>query len=492
MKIFSASQIRATDAHTIQYEPVSSIDLMERAAKACAEWIAKRTDNKKVFNVFCGPGNNGGDGLAIARLLRQNGFDINTFIIRSGKNYSKDFLENEKRLLELNQSHVHDINQGDEIPEFSKEEYVIDALFGTGLSKPVTGLYAKVIEKINSSGAEIISIDMPAGLFADQHSGSNEIIRASHTLSFQLPKLACMFPENEKYVGQFHVLDIRLFQPFIDEQVSVNHFVTADSIKAFLKPRLKFSHKGNYGHALIVAGSKAKTGAAILATQACLRSGVGLVSVHIPEERLTAMQVSCPEAMIADDIVSETYSAIGIGPGIGTDSSAKIMLMRILQSVKVPVVLDADALNIISENEELVGLIPNKSILTPHVKEFERLAGKTSNDFERHELQVSFSKKYQVFMVLKGAHSCITTPEGNSYFNSTGNPGMAKGGSGDVLTGIITGLLAQGYSSEESALLGVYMHGLAGDLAAEKKGMDGMIAGDIVNGISDAWKTLRG
>ena len=492
MKILSASQIRSADAYTIQHEPVSSINLMERAAAACVEWISKNAEKNYSFKIFCGPGNNGGDGLAIARMLLNAGFETKVFIVRESDKYSADFLENEKRLSNYHPLAIQNIKSEKDFPVIGYDDCVIDALFGTGLSKPLTGIFSKLIESINSSDAEIISIDLPSGLYADQHSDGVAIIHANHTLSFQLPKLAFMFAENEKYVGDFHLLEIGLDREFIAEIPAANNYLSKYFLQTLLKPRKKFSHKGNYGHALLVAGSKGKMGAALLAAKGCLRTGVGLLTMHVPETGIDIMQISCPEAMVAiGEMDFNKYAAIGIGPGIGIEAGAKEILKKYFHFAKAPMVLDADALNIISEERELLKLIPANSILTPHPKEFERLAGKTENDFERHELQLFFSKNHKVYVVLKGAHTCITTPDGISYFNSTGNPGMAKCGSGDVLTGIITSLLAQGYSSLESALLGVYLHGLAGDIAADKKGMDGMITRDVVNGVGEAWKNLR-
>jgi hydroxyethylthiazole kinase-like uncharacterized protein yjeF len=491
MKILTAAQIRSADAFTIANEPVASIDLMERAAKACVAWI-KKNRSLSSCKIFCGPGNNGGDGLAIARMLHADGIDAQVYIVRQTDKYSSDFLENEKRLKQFHPEVIHDLKSENDFPVIEKGNCIVEAIFGTGLTKELTGLYSNLVKHINHSEAEVISIDMPAGLMANQHTAGSVIVHAAFTLSFQLPKLAFLFPENEKNVGDFHLLDIGLNRKFIDEQISQNYYVTREFIRPLLRGKKKFSHKGDYGHALLVAGSKGKMGAAVLAAKGCLRTGVGLLSMLIPGSGVQIMQVSCPEAMVAgDEINFEKFSAIGAGPGIGTDGNSKQILKRILKHASSPLVLDADALNLISEGRELLKRVPPNSIFTPHPKEFERLAGTSKNNFERHQLQLSFSKKHQVLVVLKGAHSCITTPEGNSFFNSTGNPGMAKGGSGDVLTGMITSLLAQGYSPEESALLGVYLHGLAGDIAAEKIGMDAMIAGDIVDGIHEAWKKFK-
>ena len=493
MKILSSAQIRSADAYTIANEPVSSIDLMERAAAACAGWIKEHVAIKSSIRIFCGPGNNGGDGLAIGRMLLQSGYKCQVFIPRIAEKYAADFLENERRLHRDFPESMYDLQSENDFPLTGSGDVVIDALFGTGLSKPVENLYAALINHLNESGAEIIAIDIPSGLFADKDVEGNSIVNAHHTLTFQAPKLAFMFPGNEKYVGTFHMLDINLDREFIEGIPAENYFLTKEIIQPFLKSKSKFSHKGTYGHALIIAGSKGKMGAAVLAVKAALRTGAGLVSAMIPSSGIDIMQISCPEAMVATGKTDlKNYSGIGIGPGIGIDEKAAATFEKIIKQLNSPVVLDADALNIISKEKKLLKRIPAHSILTPHPKEFERLAGKSKQDFERHALQISFSKKHKVYVVLKGAHSCITTPEGKSYFNSTGNPGMAKGGSGDVLTGMIASLLAQGYVSEEAALIGVYLHGLAGDMAAGKIGMDGMVAGDIVRAISDAWKMLRG
>jgi hydroxyethylthiazole kinase-like uncharacterized protein yjeF len=510
MKILSAQQIREAEAYSIKNEPISSIDLMERAATACAHWIYEHlTDSSnKTFKIICGTGNNGGDGLALARLLNKNSFRVEVWVVRHSTKSSEDFLINEKRLKEANID-VHDIRTAGNLPTFNKNDYIIDAIFGTGLSKPVIDLAAQVIDHINHSPSTIIAIDMPSGLFADQHTSGEAIVHAAHTLSFQAPKLAFMFSENEKYVGDFHVLDINLDEKFIEQIDSTKEYITQTTIKPMLKKRGKFSHKGNYGHAVLVAGGYGKMGAAVLATRACLRTGAGLTTAHVPKCGYEIIQAAAPEAMAAVDSNEENLqdtidadmlagiTAIGMGPGIGTLNSTKQVLKNLLSTIKAAdnspsLILDADALNILSMNKELLSHLPAGTILTPHPKEFTRLAGETKNYFERHELQIQFSKQYKVWVVLKGAHTCTTSPEGRAWFNSTGNAGMAKGGSGDVLTGVITSLLAQGYDSYQAAVSGVYLHGLAGDIAASQKGMDGMIAGDIINCIPEAFVKIRG
>lgn len=500
LPIFSSQQIKMIDAYTIQSEPIASIDLMERAASKCSQWIMKHYDVETIFKICCGLGNNGGDGLAIARQLLEHGYKVEVFIINYSENYSEDFLINKKRLEVLFSPFLMEVNDVSHLPHFQKSDVIIDALFGIGLSKPLTGLAAECVEVMNQSEASIIAIDVPSGLFADKHTDkSSSIIKAQHTLTFQNPKLGFMFAENNLYVGSGHVLNIDLKWT---EEIQTNchdFYVTENFIKQLMKPRQKFSHKGTFGHSLLIVGSYGKMGAAIMSAHTLLRSGAGLLTVCVPQCGYDIMQTSVPEAMALvngnefiqfNELDISTYSAIGIGPGIGTESDTQQSVKTILQSSTKPLVVDADALNSISLNKEWLDLIPPNSILTPHPKEFERLTKSAANDFERHQLQIEFSKQHKVYLVLKGAHTCITTPEGESFFNSTGNSGLAKGGSGDVLTGLITGLLAQGYSSFEASVIGVYVHGLAGDITKEEKGEVAMIPTDVIENIPNAFKQL--
>jgi NAD(P)H-hydrate epimerase len=375
---------------------------------------------------------------------------------------------------------------------------LIDAVLGSGLSRPTEGVFAQVISCINQMDAIRVAVDIPSGLFADSPS-SGEIVNAHHTVTFQLPKLAFLFPENHKWVGRWHLVDVGLSKEFIKTATASNYFVTEKSIKKIIRPRDQFSHKGTYGHALLISGSYGKMGACILAAKAALRSGVGLLTVHVPTSGYSIIQTSAPEAMASIDVSENyfssapenlNYSSIGVGPGLGTNSETVIALAKVLKKFKKPMVIDADALNMLSLNQELLELIPEECILTPHPKEFERMAGNWATDFERLELLRSFSMKLKSIIVLKGANTSIACPDGNVFFNSTGNPGMAKGGSGDVLTGILTALLAQGYSSQDSALLGVYLHGLAGDLAANEFGMNSLTATDLISWIPHSFKKI--
>jgi ADP-dependent NAD(P)H-hydrate dehydratase / NAD(P)H-hydrate epimerase len=497
MKILTASQLREADAFTIANEPIASIDLMERAAGACVEWISKHNFPNKQFLIFCGPGNNGGDGLAIARMLFENKSAVKVFLIGEEAKRSKDFSNNLERLKSKNVP-VTLIQSEKDFPQISDDDVIIDALFGTGISKNVSGLFADCISRINSSPASVISIDIPSGIFDNDDTGGT-VVHADHTLTFQSPKFSFLFSSTGKYCGQFTVLDIGLDKKYIETTGSMKKYITSEDVLKILKPREKFSHKGDYGHSLLIAGSRDKTGAALLAASACLRSGTGLLTVHLPSASRTILQTALPEAMVSidshEDIISvfpdtAKYDAIGIGPGIGTDQRTADAFLAFIEKYTKPLVIDADALNILAAHPPYLKVLPHNSILTPHPGEFTRLAGSTEDEFIRHARQLEFSKKFKVIIVLKGAHTCITTPEGESWFNSTGNPGMAKGGSGDVLTGMITAFLAQGYSPLDSAILGTYLHGLAGDIAKEKGSEHSMLAGDIIENIPDAFRKL--
>ncbi|MEQ8926793.1 MAG: NAD(P)H-hydrate dehydratase [Fulvivirga sp.] len=489
MKILSVENIRELDANTIENEPIASIDLMERASKAFVQWFVSKVTTDKSILVVVGTGNNGGDGLAVARMLHEKKYKIQVLVIGNPDKGSADFITNKNRL----PIDIIEYNASNSIPESA---IIIDAIFGSGLSRPAEGDYAKLIYQINQSGAEVASIDMPSGLFADQPTEGTTIVKASATVSFQLPKLAFMLPETYQYVGNWHVVDIGLNQNFIDQQTTPYQYITTALIKILIKKTNKFDHKGTNGHALIVAGSLGKMGAAVLAAKAALRSGVGLLSVQVPKVGNTILQTTAPEAMAIldgnENYITEInlgdYNSVAVGPGIGKDSLTVKALGNFLSKYEHPLILDADALNILGENRVLMELIPENSILTPHPKEFERLAGESwKNDFERLNKQIELSKKLKSIVVLKGAHTSISMPDGRVYFNSTGNEGMAKGGSGDVLTGMLVSILSQGYSSRDAAILAVFLHGSAGDFAKNQLGAIPMKSGDIINYIPEAY-----
>lgn len=499
MKILPVEKIREADAYTIANESIASVDLMERAAKQCYKWLKKRVDKERRVLIFCGLGNNGGDGLVIARLMAGYNPDIEVFVTRYAEKCSEDFQVNYDRLKEVSPLKCVDLKEGDELPRIYPEDVVIDAIFGSGLSKPVKDFPAKVIRHINSSKALVVSVDMPSGLFSDVHTdpGAGAVVQADYTLSFQLPKLAFMFPENDSLAGEWKVFDIGLDEGFIDLADARDNLLTRKMVSDLLKSRTKFAHKGYFGHALLIAGGYGKMGASVLASKACLRSGVGLLHTHTPGKGYAIVQTAVPEAMVIidpdEDCFSalpdlEPFTAIGAGPGIGFSEKTKKALKLLIQNSAVPLLFDADALTILGENRTWIPFIPKNSVFTPHPKEFERLVGKAKDDFHRNQLQREFCIKNGVYVVLKGAHTCICGPDGICYFNTTGNPGMATGGSGDVLAGLILGLLAQKYHPRDACLLGVYIHGLAGDMAAKKLGMEALIAGDIIDCIGKAFK----
>ncbi|WP_019942481.1 bifunctional ADP-dependent NAD(P)H-hydrate dehydratase/NAD(P)H-hydrate epimerase [Dyadobacter beijingensis] len=488
MKIFNVEQIRAMDAYTIAHEPITSLDLMERASLAFVRWFCNQYVNTRPIAVFCGKGNNGGDGLAIARLLSAQGYDVQVFIVEYTLNATDDFRQNLSRLgHHLTPRRIHSEN---DLPQLPKQVVCIDALLGSGLSRPVDGLLSIVIRYLNELSCKVVSVDIASGLYTDQPNDPGDVIvKPRYTVTFQLPKIAFLFPQNAEYAGEWHVVDIGLSSDYIDATETPYYFTDKPEADRRIKPRQKFSHKGTFGHAVLIAGSYGKMGAAVLSGKACLRAGVGLLTMHVPACGYEIMQISVPEAMTtvdeAEKHISKTpdlssATAIGIGPGLGQDGATVKALEKVLEQAKVPVMIDADALNILSANRHLLYKLPANTILTPHPKEFQRLAGDSSNEYERLEKARAFAAKYKVIICLKGANTAVVLPNGEVHFNSTGNPGMATGGTGDVLTGIITSLLAQKYAPADAAILGVYQHGAAGDRAAEARGQTALIASDVV------------
>ena len=490
MKIPDIKTARLADAYTIENEPISSVDLMERAATQAYFWLMRNLKSKEVsIKIFCGMGNNGGDGLVLARLLATQDIYAQVFILHVSENFSHDCEVNYERLKAIPEVPMYGIFSKVDFPKIDDNDIIIDALFGSGLNRPLEGVAAELVQHLNDNHAIRIAIDIASGLNGDSLGNpSSPIVHADYTLSMQFPKMAFLYPENEPFVGKCEVLDIKIHPDYIENLETLNFYTMADVVRPLLHKRGKHSHKGTYGHALLVAGSTGKTGAALLASEACLRSGVGLLTTHLPKLAMLPLQVYLPEAMISvdksDDYFSQVpdlqpYNAIGAGPGLGKADETADALKHLIQDAQVPMVLDADALNIIAENKTWLSFLPERTIITPHPKEFERLFGKTENSAQRLELQREMSRKHNIVIVLKGANTAITFPNGTCFFNSTGNPGMATAGSGDVLTGIILSLLAQRYTPEEAAIIGVFMHGRAGDKAAAEKGMEAMIAGDI-------------
>lgn len=502
MKILQSAQVKEVDAYTIENEPLHSINLMERAAGRITGWICDHIEVNRRIQIFTGPGNNGGDGLAISRQLADRGYVVDVFLVKISDKLSPDATVNLERLRSQKRVRIHTIEEDSKLPEISGGDVIVDGLFGSGLNRPLEGFPARVVKHLNACEALRIAIDIPSGLFGEDNSSNHydAIFRADHTLTFQFPKLSFFMPENDPLVGQWHVLSIGLMQEKIDAMDSPYHLITREYIRDQLMCRKRFAHKGHFGHVLLITGGYGKMGAAVLASDAALRTGSGLVTAHVPRLGYEIMQTALPEAMISLDISDIIFSHppdpyqftnIGIGPGLGTKENTQNALATLLEREKRPLVLDADALNILSLNKDLLEKLPEGSILTPHPKEFERLSEKVDGHYQRIALQREFARRYSIYLVLKGGNTTVAFPDGRLYFNAIGNPGMATGGSGDVLTGMITSLLGQGYEPAQASIIGVYMHALAGDIAAGEKGQEALIASDMINSIGWAFKCIR-
>jgi NAD(P)H-hydrate epimerase len=500
LKVLNAAQLKAWDQYTIQNEPVAPIDLMERAAQQCVTWLQQHVSASAPFYIFCGKGNNGGDGLAIARLLAGNGIPSEVYILELGRIGTPEFQKNLEELRSLPVP-LHYIQSGDQFPALTAAAVVIDALYGFGLDRPLEGLSAALVNHLNGAKATIIAIDLPSGLFPDKTSLGNTIVKAAHTLTFECYKPALVVAENAPYIGDVHLLPINLHPAFLENLETGFEWIDAAFIKKIYRHRNRFAHKGTFGHALVMGGSFGKIGAVVLATMACLRSGAGLVTAYVPHCGYVILQMAAPEAMVLADSNEhfltqppphlERFTALGIGPGAGTEEETGRMLQFVVRACKKPMVLDADALNLLAQQPQLLTQLFKNTILTPHPKEFERLFGTCHNDFERMDMARQKAAELNLIIILKGHHTLIALPDGTACFNSTGNAGMAKGGSGDILTGIITALLAQGYSAADASLLGVYLHGIAGDAAALALSQEAMTAGDLVAHLSKAFQIVN-
>ncbi len=503
MKIFTSTQIHELDKYTIEHEPIPSLNLMERAAKALTQAIGEMYSPATRMVVFAGPGNNGGDALAVSRMLIEKNYQVSVFLFNISGKLSPECEENKKRLQEVKGSlEFVEVREEFEPPRLEKGMVVIDGLFGSGLNKALAGGFASLVKYINSSPAQVVSIDVPSGLMTEDNSYNvlANIIRADVTLTLQQPKLAFLFPEYQQFVGKLRVLDIRLSQEGI-EKIDADYSILEESeVSKLMISRSPFTHKGQVGHALLIAGSYCMAGAAVLAARACLRSGVGKVTVNSPKRNIAILQMSVPEAIvqcgIEETIFSEAvdadgFDALGIGPGLGQSEQTAIALISQLRRAQCPIVVDADGLNILSNHRAWMQQLPQGIILTPHPKELDRLEGHSADSFERLTKARNLAKRLRGYVVLKGRYTAICMPDGHVFFNPTGNAGMATAGSGDVLTGLITGLLARGYRPQDACILGVYLHGLAGDIAEDEMGEESMVASDIISSMGKAFKRIK-
>ena len=502
MKIFTSAQIHELDKYTIENEPIKSIDLMERAAKALTQAITEVWSSLTPVIIFAGPGNNGGDALAVARMLIDKNYNVQVYLFNIFGNLSADCATNKKRLEEKKAKSIIEVVQEFEPPQLEAGMLVIDGLFGSGLNKPLAGGFASLVKYINASKAQVVSIDVPSGLMTEDNTYNvrANIIHADMTLTLQQPKLSFLFPENQQAIGHLKVLDIRLSRAGI-EKIDANYTLLEENdIRPLLLKRNPYAHKGNMGNALIIAGSYGMGGASVLATKACLRAGAGKVTTHTPKRNSIILQISVPEAIIQFDreettfseaVDTEDFNAVGIGPGLGTSEQTSIAIIAQLRRTQCPIVVDADAINILSFHRAWLQQLPKGIIMTPHPKEFDRLEGHCSDSFERLMKARDLAERLQAYILLKGHHTSLCLPDGHIVFNSTGNAGMATAGSGDVLTGIITGLLARGYSREDACIVGMYLHGLAGDIAAQALGVESVIASDLIHYLPQAFKRLN-
>lgn len=502
MKILTGEQIRELDNYTIEHEPIASIDLMERAATAIAGAIASKWNSSTPIVVFAGPGNNGGDALAVARILDGRGYRVCTFLFNVNNHLSEECEQNKKRLEQGGNKGVFcEITDDFDPPKLTADTVVVDGLFGVGLSRPLTGGFASLVKYINQSAARVVSIDLPSGLMAEDNTGNDphNIIKADLTLTLQHNKLAMFLADCRKYLGKVRVLDIGLSEEYVEEAHCRYETLDAAYVKRQMMGRPDFAHKGTMGHAMLIAGAYGMAGAATLAAKACLRSGVGKLTAVTPRCNYNIMQISVPEAVVmldredyfSESVPTDGITAVGIGPGLGMQEGSALAMMAQIQQTQCPLVLDADALNMLGAHGTWLDQLPEGMIMTPHPREFERLLGvRCRSDYDRLRAACEMAADLKAYIMLKGHHTALCLPDGNVIFNTTGNSGMATAGSGDVLTGIITALLARGYNRKHACLTAMYLHGLAGDLAAAELGKESLMASDIIAFLPNAFKTL--
>ena len=504
MKIFTTENIRNIDRITIEEEGISSMELIHRVAEGVVNEILSRWNPSKPTMVFAGAGNNGADALIVAKLLIEAGSKPHVVLINvEGNSLSRDCRECRDELMRMGNVDMTEIVHQANIPPLTPDHLVVDGLFGTGLRRPLEGGYMAMARYINESGATVVSIDVPSGLFGDWNTGvlARNVVHADLTVTVQFPRLAFFMADNAPLIGEWRTIDIGLSRRAAEQTQTKVSLIEREDVRRVLKRRPQFSSKADFGHALLFAGCYGMMGAAVLAARGALRAGVGKLSVHAPRCGFGVLQTAVPEALFLPDhtenVISDmtprvNYTALGVGPGIGTNDATRGALETLIKSIKRPMVIDADALNIIARNQALIDHIAPGSILTPHASEFDRIFGSQASAEKRLLKALEVSHNYKLIIVLKGHYSATVRPDGKVFFNSTGSPAMATAGSGDVLTGIITSLMAQGYKSEIAATAGVFIHGLAGDIAAGKEGEYGTTAADIAAATGKAIRMIMG
>lgn len=506
MKILSAQQLHELDLYAIQQEGITSAQLMERAATAVKKEIMKRWSGETPVVVFAGQGNNGGDALAVARMLHEEGYDVTTYLINPTGKLSADCQQNRDLLLDCDGARLTEVTSQFEPPQLTGQTLVVDGLFGTGLKRSLSGGFASLVKFINASPAQVVSIDMPSGLMCEDNTMNvrSHIVCADLTLTFHRPKLAMFMADCQTYIGELKVLDIGLSEKRTAAMDTPYEVAEESDVCGMLRSRNEFGHKGTFGHALLVAGSYGMAGAAILAARACLRSGVGKITVHTPTANNAILQVAVPEAVLNLDSHAERitvpvdttpFDSLAIGPGIGTHSDTALAFIEQVRHTHIPLLIDADGLNILGGHKGWLQQVPKDCILTPHPAEFCRVGNHATDSFGILNGAREMAAEHKFYIILKGHFTAVCTPEGRVCFNPTGNSGMATAGSGDALTGIILALLAEKYPALNACRLGVYLHGLAGDLAASELGEESVTASDIIGYLPAAfkqvWKTKK-
>lgn len=507
MKILTNQEIGQIERSTLYAQNISPVELVERAAGALAAKIRTLCNRDVPLIFLAGWGGNGADALEVARLMSLEGYRPVVYLFNIGGNKLNDVCrEMRNRLSTAPNATLVEVtgSQTFRWPEISVDSVIVDGLFGAGLNRELPRTFQLLAQNINQSGAMVISIDIPSGLMSEWNGSASRahMIHADVTLTIEFPRLAFMLGDNAEVVGDWSVVKIG-YDPTAVKKAPFTYFlVDRQLVKSHLKERKKFSSKFDYGHAIIFAGCRGMFGAAVLTARGALRAGAGKVTVHSASDCGNILQSSTPSAMFEADSrsqvisampLSSKYNAIGVGPGIGKAEETIVAfekLAKAASAASIRMVVDADALNIIAKRPNILNYLPALSVLTPHAGEFDRLFGKSESDEERLKKAIRCAEDYNLIIVLKGHNTAIIRPDGKIMFNSTGTPAMATAGSGDVLTGVITGLMASGLRSELAAFVGVYAHGLAGEIAAATNGQYGVTAEDIAANIGVAIKQI--
>ncbi len=503
MKLFTTQQLNDIARYTIEHDKISIIDFVERVAEGVAFEIEARWRPGKPVVVFAGCEDNGAQALAVARILSEHGYKPEVYLINVGGNALNTTCKAYRdALLALDTDiYFNEIVKEFSIPRLSSNHLVIDGLFGPGIKEGLKGGYRTLVQYINDSGATVVSIDVPSGMFGDSNpfAVNRDIIHADLTLAIQFPRIAFFNPDNAELVGEWKIIDIGMNETSIRNTQARHHLIEADEIKSLLKSRPLHCSKADFGAGLLIAGSYGMMGAAVLGARGAIRSGIGKLTVQSPKCGYQIMQSSVPDVLyqynkgeyyITQLEVDKPFDAVAIGPGIGTNDATLQALENFLLARTSPVILDADALNCIARKPTLLNSVPVLSIITPHIGEFDRLFGQHTSAEMRLQKAVEMARFYNIIIVLKGHYTATVRPDGVVCFNSSGTPAMATAGSGDVLTGIILSLVAQGYKPEQASMMGVYIHGIAGELAAREHGEYGVTASDIANSVGRAILTI--